>query len=372
MALSAFPAAAQTPRFLPKVQQYISVDDAVIGTRMKEAREITAEEIGVSAASVREAAARIRRHVHRTPAARSATLSDRLKTNVYLKYELFQLTGSFKVRGVFNKLLALNNQKDFKGLVAVSGGNHAQAVAYVARKFGTTATILMPQNTPRNYVEATRGYGAEIVFKTSAAEAFKDIPEYEKAGRLMVHPFDDPVVIAGQGTVGLEILEDIPQATDVIVSIGGGGLMAGVTTCLKDANLNIRIWGVETKGADCMAQALSAGHPVTLPAITSLAKTLGAPSASERTLAVAKKYLESVTVVEDSEAIAALRLLLERTKVLPELAAACTLAAAEHLRKNFTSESHVVLILCGGNVGMEDLVHYFCNSQALSPACLIT
>ena len=213
----------------------------------------------------------------------------------------------------------------------------------------------MPENTPRNYIEATRGYGAEVKFVSDAATAFASVASYEKEGWAFIHPFDDSLVMAGQGTVGLEILEDVPQVTDVLLSIGGGGLMTGVATAIKSLKPAVRIWGVETEGADCMAKSLAAGTIVTLDAITSVARTLGAPAPSERTLAAAKQLLESVTVVPDSEALAALWFLLERLKVLTEPAASCTLAAADRLHDRFSAERHVVLVLCGGNMSVEDL-----------------
>jgi threonine dehydratase len=213
----------------------------------------------------------------------------------------------------------------------------------------------MPETTPRNYVDATRGYGAEIKFVAHVKQAFDDIPTYERDGWSFIHPFDDPLVMAGQGTVGLEIMDELPQVTDVIASIGGGGFIGGVATALKSLKPAVRLWGVETEGADAMAQALAAGAVVHLPAITSIARTLGAPAVSERTLALAQTHLESVTVVSDAEAMSALEFLLERLKVLTEPAASCTLAAADRLAKNFTPESHVVLILCGGNMSTADL-----------------
>jgi threonine dehydratase len=269
---------------------------------------------------------------------------------------LFQKTGSFKVRGAFNKALSLTPEARGKGIVAVSGGNHAQAVACVARVLGLKALVLMPENTPSNYVDATRGYGAKIKFAATAAAAFAEVAEFEREGWAYIHPFDDPEVMAGQGTVGLEILEDAPQVTDLIISIGGGGLLSGVATAIKTLKPSVRIWGVETEGADCMAKSLAAGKIVTLEAITSIARTLGAPAPSERTFAVAQELLESVTVVSDSEAMAALRFLLERLKVLTEPAASCTLAAADRLRDQFSSEQHVVLLLCGGNMSLDTLV----------------
>jgi threonine dehydratase len=309
----------------------------------------------LSLSDIQTARQRVAPCVRRTPLTPSATLSERLKTNVYVKLEIFQKTGSFKVRGAFNKALSLRPEERGRGLVAVSGGNHAQATAYVARALGLKALILMPESTPRNYVDATRGYGAEIKFAANASAAFAEVEQYERDGWAYIHPFDDPLVMAGAGTLGLEIMEDVPQVTDVIVSIGGGGLMGGVATAVKGLKPDVRVWGVETEGADCMSKSIEAGKIVTLDAITSVARTLGAPAPSERTFAMAKDLLESVTVVPDREAIAALKLILERLKVLTEPAASCTLAAADHLRDHFSSQRHVVLVFCGGNMSVEDL-----------------
>lgn len=308
--------------------------------------------------AIRDARERIAAYVKRTPLEHNRTLSRHLGTNVFVKLELFQRTGAFKVRGAFNKILSLSDEERRRGVVAVSGGNHAQAVAYAASELGIASVVLMPESTPENYVEATRGYGAKVDLRPTIAEAFAEIKRYEAEGMVFVHPFDDPLVMAGQGTVGLEIMDDLPDATDVIVSIGGGGLAGGVAMAVKGVNPSVRLWGVETVGADAMSQALAAGQPVTLPAITSIAKTLGAPSVSAETLSLAQKYLESVTVVTDAEAVKALQFILERLKVITEPAASCTLAAAEKLRANFTPESNVVLILCGGNLSVKDLCGY--------------
>jgi len=307
---------------------------------------------------IQNARQRILGRVKRTPLVSSQELSKRLGANVHLKLELFQKTGSFKVRGAFNKVLSLPEDHRGRGLVAVSGGNHAQAVAYAASQVGLPSVIVMPEKTPRNYVDATRGYGAEVVLVPRVQEAFREIEKYEKDGWTSVQPVDDPLVMAGQGTVGLEIVEDLPDVTDVVVSIGGGGFIAGVATAVKSLNPSARVWGVETEGADAMSQALAAGHPVQLDAITSIARTLGAPSVSDRTLALAQKYLESVTLVPDAEAMSALYLLLERAKVLTEPAASCTWAAAQRLRSHFSTSSQVVLVLCGGNISIEDLCRY--------------
>src|SRR3984957_16138388 len=191
---------------------------------------------------IQEARHRIAPCLRRTPLTASAVLSERLKTNVYVKLELFQKTGSFKVRGAFNKALGLSAEERGQGLVAGSGGNQAQAVAYPARSLGLKSVSLMPETTPANYVDATRGYGAEIHFAANVGAAFAEVAEYERQGWAYIHPFDDPIVIAGQGTIGLEILDDVPQVTDIIVSVGGGGLIGGIAVAVKTLKPAVRIW----------------------------------------------------------------------------------------------------------------------------------
>ena len=315
---------------------------------------------------IKQARETIAPYVKRTPLERSETLSRRLGTNVYINYELFQKTGSFKPRGAFNTILSLTDDERKHGVVAVSGGNHAQGVAYAATTLGVESLILMPANTPQNYLDAARGYGANIELLPNIADAFAAVEQHVANGMTFVHPFDDERVIAGQATVGLEILEDCPQVTDVFASIGGGGLAAGVAIALRSVPPAVaggflpRVFGVETQGADAMAQALAAGHPVTLPAITSIAKTLGAPAVTERTLKLTQEYIESVTVVTDAEALAELKYIAERLKVICEPASSCNLAAAEKLKHRFTSDSHVVIILCGGNFSLET----YCQATA--------
>ena len=307
-------------------------------------------------AAIKQAQQRIKPYVKRTTLEHSETLSNYLGTNVFVKFELFQKTGSFKVRGAFNKLLSLSAEERKRGVVAISGGNHAQAVAYASNVLDVDAVILMPQTTPQNYVEATCNYGATVDLQPTIKDAFNKIKEYE--GRIFIHPFDDPLVMAGQGTVGIEIMEDLPETTDIIISIGGGGFAGGVSTAVKAIKPGVRIWGVETVGADAMSQALKAGHPVELSAITSIAKTLGAPSVSAQTLALAQEHLEEVILVTDDEAVQALRFILERLKVLTEPAASCTLAAASRVKDQFRNDSNLVLIFCGGNLSVEDLCKY--------------
>lgn len=309
--------------------------------------------------SVVRAQHRIRGQVHRTPLITSTALSRHLGCRVFLKLECLQKTGSFKPRGAFNKMLSLTEDERRRGVVAVSGGNHAQGVAYAAQQLGIAATIVMPATTPANYLDATRGYGADIVLTPDIRSAFQEMDRLRDAGKAMVHPFDDPAIAAGQGTIGLEILEDLPAVDRVYVSIGGGGLIAGVATALRSIRPEVRVVGVETHGADAMAQSLASNRLVELPAITSIARTLGAPKVSDFTLSRVQELVSEVKVVDDAAAARALFLILERTKYLVEPAAACCLAAAEEQRSQFRPEEQVVILLCGGNVSVADLATFW-------------
>jgi threonine dehydratase len=306
---------------------------------------------------VHAARRRVQPYIRRTPMERNETLSRSLGTNVYLKYELFQKTGSFKPRGAFNQMLQLNPSQREKGIVAVSGGNFAQGVAYAGQVLGVRTLICMPAYTPQTYLDATKSYGAEIEITPSITEAFNSAEDYRRQGKSFLHPYDDPAMMAGNGTAGLELLEDFPGATDVFISVGGGGLLGGMITALKGVKPEIRIWSVETEGADTLDLALKAGKVVHIQP-TSLAKTLGGPYVAEDTLLLAQKHLQEHVLVSDREAFIAQRTLLERGKVLTELAASCTLAAAEKVKAAFQPDDHIVLLLCGGNVSLDNLIDY--------------
>jgi threonine dehydratase len=300
---------------------------------------------------------RIAPYVHRTPVQTNRTLSDLLGTNVYLKLELFQKTGSFKPRGAFNKMLARLDEVRNNGVVAVSGGNFAQGVAYAGNTLGVRTRIIMPRYTSKNYIDATEAYGGEVEFVGNIDDAFRAAERYSREGWAYFHPYDDRELITGHASIGVELIEDIPQLTDVFISVGGGGLMGGITLAVKQLKPEIRVWSVETEGADALGQALNAGRLVQITP-KSLAKTLGAPVVSEDALAIAQQYVHHHVVVSDREAYQALQLLLERAKVITELAASCTLAAAQKMADSFSAEDHVALVLCGGNLSLETLSEY--------------
>ena len=277
---------------------------------------------------VKAAAEKVSSYVRRTPLWKSETLSKRLGTNVYLKMELFQKTGSFKPRGAFNQMLAREKDILDKGAVAISGGNFAQGVAYASRVLGVDIIVCMAEDTPKNYVDATRGYSATIDFSRDIQAAFNRYNELAEQGRTALHPFDNHYQMSGAGNVALEIFEDLPEITDLVISIGGGGLISGNTVAIKGLKPQVRVWGVETEGAATMKSAMDAGKVVNIKP-TSMSRTLGSPFVAQDALTIAQEHLEGLLIVSDKQAIEAQQLILERTKVLPELAASCTLAAAE-------------------------------------------
>jgi len=277
---------------------------------------------------------------------------------VVYKFEFLQVTGSFKPRGAFNTALQLDAPARERGLVAVSGGNHGLAVAYVARTLGMRATIVMPSTTPAYIVDRARADGAEVLLFPTIGEAFADMERRVAAGQTALHPYDDVRVIAGQGTVGLELLEDIPDLSTVIASIGGGGLISGIAIALKALKPSVKIYGVETEGADAMRRALDAHHPVTLERITSIARTLGAPSACDLTLAIVSEVVEDVVVVPDAEAVRSIVQLHDELKVTLEPAAACCHAALRLGRIPRAKSGSTAIVLCGGNVELEEIIKW--------------
>jgi threonine dehydratase len=311
----------------------------------------------ISLDDVQRARAAIAPYVKRTTLEKNATLSSLLGTNTYLKLELFQRTGSFKPRGAFNQILQLSPEQRRHGVVGVSGGNFAQGMALAARELNTRAVVCMPTSTPKNYIEATQSYGAEVDLSPDFPEVFARADQLKDEGWNLLHPFDNPFQMAGAGTIGLEILEDLPQLSDVFISIGGGGLITGIAVAIQALKPEVRIWGVETEGSDTMGQSLRAGKVVQIVP-KSLAKTLGSPYVAEDALTLMQKHPDRYVLVSDKEAFEAGVLLLERAKLNTELAASCTLAAAQRLKDRFRKDDHVVLLMCGGNISLENWIHY--------------
>lgn len=308
----------------------------------------------VGLADVEAAAQRIAGQVRRTPSWHSAALSQVLGRPTVVKLECLQLAGSFKVRGVANRLMTLSDEERARGVVAVSGGNHAIAVARGAQVFGCKALIFMPKVTARFNIEATQAHGAQVELVDTAAEAFARADALAAEGWINLHAFDDPLIIAGNGTVGLELIDDHPDLSHVFVSIGGGGFSAGIAAAVKGRKPAASVIGVETEGAETMTQALAAGAPVTIRP-TSIARTLGAPFVTARTLDAARTLLAEVMVVPDAEAVADLHWLLQAEKVLCEPAAACTLSAARRRVASLPADARIGLVLCGSNIALADV-----------------
>lgn len=303
---------------------------------------------------VRVAAERIEGHVLRTPTVVSPGLSAHLGASVSLKLELLQRTGSFKPRGALHKLLSLDDAERAAGVVAVSGGNHGIAVADAAAQLDVAATVVMPRSAPERSVAAARASGATVRLAPDIPAAFALTATLVDEGLTRVHPFDDPVVVAAQGTVGLEFAAEAADVTDVLVSIGGGGLISGVATAFRALVPGVRVWGVETEGADAMSAALAAGGPVPVE-LTSIATTLSAPTVSPLTFQHVGALVEDVLLVPDAEAVRGMLTLAEQAKLWTEPAAGCLVPAAQRVLDRVGTGARLGLVVCGGNVTATDV-----------------
>ncbi|CAM5325957.1 Threonine/serine dehydratase OS=Streptomyces rochei OX=1928 GN=G3I25_03505 PE=4 SV=1 [Streptomyces rochei] len=308
--------------------------------------------IGIT--DIEAAAERIAGHVVRTPTVPSPGLSGLLGVPVTAKLELLQRTGSFKARGATAKLLSLTEAERAAGVVAVSGGNHGVAVAVMAAALDVKATVVMPRTAPARSVEVAEEAGALVRLTDGMDSAFALVSRLREEGLTLVHPFDDPVVVAGQGTVGLEFAEDAGELTDVVVSIGGGGLIAGVAAALRARRPDVRIWGVETEGAEAMSQALAAGGPRSV-SLSSIVTTLSAPAVSRLTYDHVSALVTQVLVVTDREAVEGSLALAEHGKVWTEPAAGCLLPAARRVVERVGDGARIGLVVCGGNATTADM-----------------
>lgn len=282
---------------------------------------------------------------------------------ITFKLELFQHTGSFKVRGVLNKLATLDPAQTAAGVISMSSGNHAQAVAFGARRLGVPATLIMPEWSSRSKVAATRSYGAKVVL--TSGNLIEVCRRHQQAeGLTMLHPFDDPVVIAGAGTVGLEIAEDYGEPDLVLVSIGGGGLISGVAGALKQSFPNCRIIGIEPEGADLMTRSLAAGRPVH-SAVDTIADGLAAPFVGEHTLEHVQELVEQILTVSDEEILKSLRFLMERCRIWVEPAAAAAFVPLLEQRLDLGAAERIVCIMCGANLDLNRLHDLLWPNQPL-------
>jgi threonine dehydratase len=310
--------------------------------------------------AIRDAAQRTGSYLHRTPTLSSRTLGDRAGVRLDLKCESFQKTGSFKPRGALNIVLALSAEQRARGLVTVSAGNHAQAVAWAAKVVGVPCAVVMPADAPRSKMDAVRGYGATIVAHPDRATLFDRLREEEaRTGATFVHPFDDPVGIAGAGTVGLEIVEQVPQVGCVVVPIGGGGLMSGVACAVKALRPECRVVGVELEAGPGMTPALAAGKPVPVKRPSTLADGLTPPFVGGIAVEVAQQALDDLVLVTEEEIMEAMRELLVRAKLFVEGSGAAATAALLGGKVTVRDGGRVVSIISGGNADPDRVLGLF-------------
>ena len=307
---------------------------------------------------VRAAGRRLRDRIHRTPVVTCRSFDEAAGYSVFFKCENLQRAGSFKIRGALNKLLTLSESERARGVVAFSSGNHAQGVALAARMVGSSAVIVMPTDAPRLKLAATRGYGAEVVFYDRQTQDREAIARHlaAESGRALVPPYDDPAIMAGQGTAALELMEDVPVLDALLTPVGGGGLMAGSSTAVKAVDPAVRLFGVEAETANDTWLSLQKGERVAISPPPTIADGIRNLSPGELTFAILQKNLEGILLVSDEEIVAALRFLLLRAKLLAEPTGAVSAAAVLAGKLPLPRGSRVGVILSGGNVDPAILV----------------
>lgn len=302
--------------------------------------------------------------VHRTPLVHSTSLTARIGAPVYLKLECWQKTGSFKPRGVLTKIASLSQTQREKGLVTALAGNHAQAVSWAATSESLACTVVMPRTAPAAKLAATQDYGGTVLFEPSVLTLFSRVESLvSEQGYTFIPPFDDPAIIAGQGTVGLEIVEDLPEVGTVVVPIGGGGLIAGIAVAIKSSRPGARVVGVEQEGAAAMWHSRQAGQPIRLDRVQTIADGLAAPFAGVLPFTLVERYVDELVLVSDVEIRTAMGFILERCKVLAEPAGAVALAALLTGTIRVRPQEPVVVIVSGGNVDLTSLSQLLMPSQ---------
>ena len=295
--------------------------------------------------------------IYRTPLLTSRILSELTGFDVRLKAEMFQRTGSYKIRGPLNKFTYLTDDEKRRGVICSSAGNHAQGVALAAKLNGMHAVVVMAENATPSKVAATRGYGAEVVLHGTIWDEANDRARQlvMERGLTYIHPFDDPQLVAGQGTIGLEIHEDFPQADVVVVPIGGGGLISGVSMALKSINPRVKIVGVESSGAPAMQRSVEAGRVVTLDRVDCVIDGLRVKRVGDYTHAMVSRFVDDIVTLPDSEIFEAVVWVMGHCKLVVEGAAAAPVAALLHEQINAPAGSKIVCVLSGGNVNLDQI-----------------
>jgi len=314
--------------------------------------------VTVSLADAQRARTVIARHILRTPLVSSHSLGDRIGAEAHLKLENLQRTGSFKVRGAVYAMSRLSAEGRAAGVVTMSAGNAAQAIAYAGRAQGVRVTVVMPDTAPKTKIAATRGYGAEIRFAPDMTQLLPMVQELQAKGLHFLHPFDDDDVIAGHASLGLEILEDVPDVDLVVVGVGGGGLISGVALALRALRPAARILGIEPEGAQAVRKALDAGHSVRLASTNTVADGLAAPFAGERNLEIIKRDVDDVVVISDDAILDGLRFLVARARIVAEPAGAAAVGALLSGAVKPRPGERVVAIVSGGNIDPDRLAGF--------------
>ena len=308
----------------------------------------------LSLSDIQSARERIRDAIEVTPCDYSEILSRIYGCHIYLKLENLQITGSFKPRGAFNKMLQLTPEQRKAGVIAASAGNHAQGVAYAARQLGIAATIVMPETTPLAKIRGTEELGASIVlFGSRYGEAFEKASELQQQhGYTFIHAFDDSQIIAGQGTIGLELLEQVPDMDVLVVPIGGGGLIAGTAVAIKAKRPEVRIIGVEAQRIPSMKSSIEAGHVKIQHPANTIADGISITQVGEHTFPLVNQYVDDIVTVNEENIASAIMMLLEREKTLAEGAGAVGFAALSHGCIDNITDKKIVVVLSGGNIDM--------------------
>ena len=304
-----------------------------------------------------QARARVAPHTYHTPMLTSRSLSEATGFEVRLKAELFQKGGSYKVRGPTNLIAQLSDEERSRGVICSSAGNHSQGVAIAARQYGVQAVVCMAENATPSKIAATEGYGAQVVLHGNIWDEANEraLELVEERGLTYVHPFDDPRLIAGQGTVGLEIMDDFPGADIIVVPIGGGGLISGVSMAVKSINPDIRVIGVESSGAPAMKLSVEEGHRITLDEVHCVIDGLTVKRVGENTRSVVSRFVDDIVTLPDEQIFEAVLWLMARAKLVAEGAAAASVAALLHDLIDAPPGSKVVAVLSGGNLDVEQL-----------------
>lgn len=305
---------------------------------------------------IQEARNCLKNVAYKTGLVHNTTFSEMTGNYIYLKTENLQKTGSFKVRGAFNKIAHLSDEEKRNGVIASSAGNHAQGVAIAATSYKIKSTIVMPKHAPLSKISATKSYGAEIVLHGEIYdEAYEKAREIQQqTGATFVHPFNDPDVIAGQGTIGLEIMEDLPDVDIIVVPVGGGGLISGVAIAAKNINPNVKIIGVQTENVPSMVKSISENHISTVSGKPTIADGIAVKTPGELTFNIIKEYVDDIVTVDEDEIANSILLLLERAKVISEGAGAASLAAILNRLDNIKNKK-IVALISGGNIDVNML-----------------